>query len=108
MATGGGTAAATSYQSLATLLANDEIYLDTGKATCTFYLGVEFGVVTGGGNSTCGGRTPEYDVIDFSFSMLAMGIFGFLQPSFEPRIKDGVDKHADVSSTTFPFLGAPH
>jgi hypothetical protein len=107
MAAGGGTPTAASYQQLGTLLAEDELYLDTGKTNCSFYLGVEFGVVTGGGNSTCGGRTPTYDVIDFSFSMLAMGLKGF-NTSFAPQITDGVAAHADVSVTDFPFLGTPH
>jgi hypothetical protein len=104
---GGGTPTALSYATLAGILAEDELYLDTGKTNCSFYLGVEFGVVTGGGNSTCGGRTPEYDVIDFSFSMLAMGLKGFSN-TFQPQITDGVPKHADVSATDFPFLGTPH
>jgi hypothetical protein len=106
-ATGGGTPMATSYQALATLLAEDELYLNTANATCTFYLGVEFSVVTGGANTTCGGRAPQYDVIDFSFSMLAMGLKGFTT-SFMPLVSDGVAAHADVSPTDFPFLGAPH
>jgi hypothetical protein len=104
---GGGGPAATSYQSLAGLLAEDELYLDTSKATCAFYLAVEFGVATGGGNTTCGGRAPQYDVIDFSFSMLAMGLKGF-NTSFVPQVQDGVAAHTDVSPTAFPFLGAPH
>ncbi|HEX5061996.1 MAG TPA: DUF4331 family protein [Kofleriaceae bacterium] len=105
----GGPAMALSYASLAAILAEDELYLDTGKTTCSFYLGVEFGVVTGGGNSTCGGRAPEYDVIDFSLSMIAMGLKGFSTDGmFTPQIKDGVDVHADVSAANFPFLGTPH
>lgn len=104
---GGGGPSPTSYQSLAGLLAEDELYLDTSKATCAFYLAVEFGVATGGGNTTCGGRAPQYDVIDFSFSMLAMGLKGF-SASFVPQVQDGVAAHADVSPTAFPFLGAPH
>jgi hypothetical protein len=98
--------AATSYGSLATLLSQDELYLDTGKTSCLFYLAVEFGVVTGGGNSTCGGRTPEYDVIDYSFSMLAMGLKGF-DTQLQPLVKDGAPKHDDLL-TEFPYLGAPH
>jgi hypothetical protein len=104
-----GMPTATSYQPLGLLLAEDELYLDTSKMTCTFYLGVEFGVVTGGGNSTCGGRAPSYDVVDFSFSVLAMGLAGFDVPNgFVPRVQDGATKHSDASDTDFPFLGAPH
>jgi hypothetical protein len=107
-AMGGGTPMATSYQALATVLADDELYLDTSKMTCALYLAVEFSVVTQSPNSTCGGRAPQYDVIDFSYSMLAMGIAGFVLPAFTPKVPDGVSAHADVSPTDFPFLGTPH
>jgi hypothetical protein len=97
-----------SYVALAGLLANDQLFLDTGKSICTFYLGVEFGVVTGS-SSTCGGRAPQYDVIDFSLSMIAMGLSGFsVDGLFTPKIQDLVPAHADVSAANFPFLGAPH
>lgn len=108
MAMGGGTPNAMSYLALASILADDEVYLDTSKPACQFYLGVEFGVVTGGGNSTCGGRAPQYDVIDFSYSMLAAGVNGFILPAFTPRVTDGATAHTDVSATDFPFLGMPH
>jgi len=104
---GGGSATATSYGTLAGILANDELYLDTSKGMCAFYLAVEFGVATGGGNSTCGGRSPTYDVIDFSYSALAAGLSGFNLTTFTPLVGDGVTAHTDIS-TTFPFLGTPH
>ena len=97
----------TGYLSLASLLAVDHMYLDTSKAQCALYLAVEFGFVTGGGNTTCGGRAPQYDVIDFSFSMLSMGTGGFVLPAFEPKVKDGVDAHTDYTAD-FPYLGPPH
>ncbi|MDB4956640.1 MAG: hypothetical protein JWO36_4209 [Myxococcales bacterium] len=109
--TGGGTAmggANNSYKTLAGLLANDQLYLDTAKVTCTHYLAVEFGAVTQTGNSTCGGRAPSYDVIDVSYSALALGISGFTQPDLAPKFGDGVAVHSDTSDTGFPFLGNPH
>lgn len=108
--TGGGSPAADSYSSLAKILADDELYLDTSKPNCLFYLAVEYGVVssgTQGTNTTCGGRAPDYDVIDFSYSILAMGIRGIDVATFTPLVQDGVGKHPDVT-TTFPYLGAPH
>jgi hypothetical protein len=106
--TGGGAPAATSYQTLAGILAADELYVDTSKSTCAFFLAVEFGVATGGGNTTCGGRAPQYDVIDFSLSALAVGIAGFSTDGmFTPDLQDGADAHLDYSST-FPYLGDPH
>ena len=101
-----GMPTATSYGPLATLLSNDVFFLDTSKAACQFYLAVEFGVVTGGGNSTCGGRAPQYDVIDYSFSMLAMGLKGF-DTSLQPLVKDNAPAHTDYL-TDFPYLGEPH
>ena len=96
------------YGNAAGLLTDDRLYLDTSRGECSFYLAVEFGVVTGGGNTTCGGRAPEYDVIDFSYSALVAGVFGFSQDgTFTPAIQDGADAHDDLLET-FPYLGPPH
>ena len=100
----------TSYGALATVLADDELYLDTTKGTCNFYLSLEVEVATGGGvpHTSCGGRTLTMDVVDISYSLLAAGTSGF-DPTmaFRPKIIDGVDAHTDVSNDNFPFLGAP-
>lgn len=104
----GVTPSATSYQTLAGILANDELYLDTTKTTCAFYLAVEFGVATGLGNTTCGGRAPQYDVVDFSLSALAIGISGFSTDGmFTPKYTDGAPPHTDYLAS-FPYLGEPH
>ena len=104
----GTTPAATSYQTLAGILANDELYLDTTKMICAFYLAVEFGVATSQPNSTCGGRAPQYDVIDYSLSALAIGISGFSTDGmFTPKFTDGAPPHTDYLSA-FPYLGEPH
>lgn len=108
--TGSGppTASPNSYQTLAGLLSNDELFLDTARAQCGLYLAVEFGIATGGTNSTCGGRMPQYDVIDFSLSFLSMGIAGFSTDGmFTPQFKDNAPAHTDYL-TTFPYLGTPH
>jgi len=103
---GGGTPAADSYLPLATLLADDELFLDTTKTTCTFYLAVEFGVLVSG-NSTCGGRALDYDVIDYSLSMLTLGALKGFDLQLQPRFHDGAGPHTDYLST-FPSLGPPH
>ncbi|HUS27921.1 MAG TPA: hypothetical protein VMZ53_05415 [Kofleriaceae bacterium] len=104
----GTTPALTSYDTLSSILAADELYVDTSKSTCAFYLAVEFGVATGLGNSTCGGRAPQYDVIDFSLSAIAVGINGFSTDGlFTPKMKDNAPAHTDYTST-FPFLGEPN
>jgi hypothetical protein len=104
----GGNPNAMSYVALASILADDELFLDTSRMQCGLYLAVEFGVVTGGGNSTCGGRAPQYDVVDFSYSMLAMGVGGFTTDgTFTPKVSDGVGPHTDYLAD-FPYLGAPN
>ncbi|HEY6032854.1 MAG TPA: hypothetical protein VIV58_01305 [Kofleriaceae bacterium] len=109
---GGGTPGPTSYQTLAGLLSDDELFLDTTKTICEVpsnhqnYLAVEFGVLATP-NSTCGGRAPTNDVIDTSFAALAIGLNGFAL-DFTPAFGDGADPHTDVSNDAFPFLGAPH
>lgn len=98
-----------SYADLAKLLAHDELFLDSSKSNCVRYLAVEFAVVTGAGEPlSCGGRAPDYDVIDFSLSMLTMGVGGFSTDGmFTPKVSDTVDAHTDLEDT-FPYLGAPH
>lgn len=93
------------YGTLAGLLADDRLYLDTSKTSCLFYLAVEFGVLATP-NTTCGGRAPAYDVIDFTYSAVAAGFGGFTT-AFAPRIGDGVAAHTDLLAA-FPYLGAPH
>lgn len=103
---GGGSAGSASYATLATVLADDQLYLNTSTGTCGAYLGVELeylGVHAG----DCGGRTPTEDVIDVSYSALAAGVSGFNQQTLAPLVGDGVSAHADISQM-FPYLGAPH
>jgi hypothetical protein len=107
---GGGPAGATSYHTLAAILADDMLYVDTSKTTCNSYLSLEIEAATGGAieHSQCGGRTPTHDVIDVSLSALLSGLNGFTTPpALLPRIGDGVAVHADVSDTVFPYFGAP-
>ena len=101
---------ADSYRGLASVLGDDELYVDTTKQDCGFYLSLEVEVATGGSivHTQCGGRTPTHDVIDTSYSVLAAGTNGFDPATFAPRLGDNVGPHADVSDSTFPFLGAPH
>ncbi len=101
---------ATSYNTLASVLADDRLYVDTSKASCDFYLSLEVDVATGGAiaHSQCGGRAPSHDVIDTSYSLFASGLNGFNSASLEPLLHDSVSAHSDISDTAFPFLGTPH
>jgi hypothetical protein len=112
--TGGGSADATSYTTLATIMTDDELYLDTSKTICEIpggshanYLGVEVNVLASLSN-TCGGRAPTNDVMDASYTALAIGLTGFDTTTFAAAISDGAGPHADTSNDTFPFFGAPH
>ena len=101
---------ATSYQNAADLLADDQLYVDTSKTTCTVYLALEIEQASAGSSVhyACGGRMLKHDVIDVTYSVLAAGLAG-LDPAnnFAPKLHDGVAPHPDVKDT-FPFLGAPH
>jgi len=114
-AVGGGSAPGpTSYIGLASALADDQLYLDTTKLVANIptsnqnYLAVELNAFVGIPNPTCGGRAPDNDVMDTSYSALAIGLQGFKTSDFTAAFGDGVGPHADVSDQTFPFLGAPH
>ncbi len=83
------------YDTLANALALDVLVVNSDNGTCSQYLGVELGVMT-----DCGGRAPSYDVMDVTYSALAIGMAS--------GVGDGVDSDdAAQSDTTFPFLAAP-
>jgi hypothetical protein len=105
-----GTTGGLAYAALAGLLSDDELYLYTGIGTCTQYLGVEGATLLGLTAPTdCGGRAPSYDVIDVSYTALAIGLGPVLAKS--GLVTDGVSADTDAhpsNDTTFPFLGAPN
>jgi hypothetical protein len=94
----GPAAAPGRYNTLATVLADDQLYVNTSSGTCQQYLAVEANAV-GIANNDCGGRTPFYDTIDVSYSVLAAGALA--------GVTDGINRDADGnhSATEFPFLG---
>lgn len=100
----GPTATAGRYDTLAAVLADDRLFVKTDTGTCSTYLALEAAFVTSGalGAGDCGGRTPTEDVVDETYSLLAIGA-----PS---GVTDGVSADADnaPSTTTFPFLGPPN
>jgi hypothetical protein len=97
----GNSATAGRYDTLATVLADDVLLLNTASGTCQVYLGVEANATGAVTNTDCGGRTPLEDTIDETYSLLAVGA-----PS---GVTDGVTADADThaSLTAFPFLAAP-
>jgi hypothetical protein len=106
---GGGSAMATSYATLATVLADDQLYLDTSKTVCAHFLSLEFDFVLQQATITCGGRAPSYDVIDTVLTAVAIGVGGFTTDgNYTPAFHDNVGVHTDIDDSTFPFLGTPH
>ena len=88
------------YGTLAGVLADDRLWMDTSKTTCSIYLGVEANATGLLPNMDCGGRVLDADVIDESYSLLAIGMPG--------GVTDGVDKNDVTNSATFPYLADPH
>lgn len=90
------------YSELATLLADDRLWVNSAAAVCTQFFAVELAQLTGQralGND-CGGRTPTYSASNAYRSLLASGT--------PTGIDDGLSRdEREHSSTTFPFLAAP-
>jgi hypothetical protein len=88
------------YTFLAQVLADDQLYVNAASGNCGTYLGLEaqvLGVVEDGG---CGGRTPNDDVIDRSYSVLAAGALTGIDDTITAD-------DATHDPDTFPFLAAP-
>jgi len=95
----GATATEGRYGTLGVVLSDDRLWVNTASTTCTTYLAVEAnatGILT---NTDCGGRRFGYDVIDTTYSVLAVGAFG--------GVTDGIAADDGMPSATFPFLAAP-
>lgn len=94
------------YAFVASVFADDALFVNTNSGgaeagQCGQYLSVELGVLgITGLEADCGGRTPNYDTIDATYSAVAIGqVTG---------VTDGIGSAQAVASTTeFPFLAAP-
>jgi hypothetical protein len=89
------------YRPLATLLADDRLWVDSRETECTQFFAVELANLSGKTDAAhdCGGRTPVEDAIDVYRSLLANGTTS--------GIDDGVDRDDHEHSTSvFPFLAA--
>lgn len=89
------------YMTLANVLVDDQLYVNSNSGECGTYLGLEAEVVGAipAGAGGCGGRTPADDVIERSYSVLAAGILA--------GIDDGVTEDDGIQTADFPFLGEP-
>ena len=92
------------YSTLAGVLANDALWVNTGSTTCTTYLGVEANATGALTNTDCGGRGLAYDVMNITYNLLVTG--GLTAPTTP---LDGTTAvAAKTNGTTFPYLGAPY
>ena len=90
------------YRALATVLADDRLWINSESSICGEFFSVEFTALGGDDSKViyCGGRTPNDDAIDVYRSVLSMGQ--------ATGIDDGVDRdEREHSISDFPFLAAP-
>ncbi len=96
------------YKPLASLAADDQLYVDTSKTTCGQYLGVELNAINLLPNTDCGGRgisgTGGYDVMNFTYAAAAGNALAPVVP-----VTDGptTPVTAKTNGTTFPYLSPP-
>jgi hypothetical protein len=95
------------YTTLASVLANDVLWVNTANSTCKQYLGVEFAAL-GVSNSDCGGRTPSENVIDLTFNAVAGTLTPATLPDNPGPVTNGIKSPASPPSATFPYLATPH
>ena len=90
------------YRAMATLLADDRLWVNSASGVCTQLFAVELANLAGRKElrNDCGGRTPNYDSVNVYRSLLVDGSY--------TSVDDGVHKDDHVHSTTeFPFLAPP-
>ena len=95
------------YGTLASITADDRLWLNTAGTSCTTYLAVEANYAATAGlipmtfkNTDCGGRALPYDVIDITYSVVSIGNVA--------GVTDGVSADATkTAATAFPYLAAP-
>jgi len=98
----------TSYGTLASVLANDVLWLNTGSTTCQQYLGVELLALKAITAVDCGGRTPAENTIDLTFNIVAGTLTPATLPTNPGIATNGITAAASPPSATFPYLAAPH
>jgi hypothetical protein len=90
------------YRPLATLLADDRLWVNSASGVCTQLFAVELANLAGRHEllTDCGGRSPNYDAVNIYRSLLA--------DASNNSVDDGVHRDERVhSATVFPFLAAP-
>jgi len=97
------------YGTLASVLADDRLYVNTGSGTCALYLGVEANATKFLTNTDCGGRTPLENTVDVTYQLAAAGTVCALTTAACPITNGiGADAEGGASISAFPFLGNPN
>ncbi len=104
---GFGAAGNPGYATLATVLSNDVLWLNTGSTTCAQYLAVEFAAL-GVNNTDCGGRTLTENTIDLTFNAVAGTLTPATLPGNPGPVTNGITAPASPPSATFPYMASPH
>jgi hypothetical protein len=90
------------YRALATLLADDRLWVNSASTVCTQLFAVELASAAGQSalQDNCGGRSPNYNAANVWRSLLVNGTTS--------GVDDGLDHdEREHSATVFPFLAAP-
>jgi len=94
--------AANRYRPLATLLADDRLWVNSTSGVCTQLFAVELANLAGRREllGDCGGRSPNYDAVNVYRSLLV--------DASNNSVDDGVHRDERAhSATAFPFLAPP-
>ena len=87
---------------LTELLLADHLVVDLSKPYADdSFLEIERAMLQGRAHTTCGGRSPNDDVMDTLYTLLVNAGRG-------PRIGDGVDRATAPATRTFPYLAPPN
>lgn len=96
------------YPELASVLANDRLFVDTDQGNCTYFFEVERAFLSGRSSRTsCGGYMPTQDAVDAMYSILIRALGAPGAPG--PQVPDGAQPHSDyLGNDSFPFLAREH
>jgi Domain of unknown function (DUF4331) len=87
---------------LTELLLADFLVVDMSKPYSEdSYFEIERSLLVGRAHVTCGGRSPNDDIVDTLYALLVGGVDG-------PRISDGVDQATEPATRSFPYLVSPN
>jgi hypothetical protein len=87
---------------LTELLLADFLVVDVSKPYSEdSFLEIERALLARRPHATCGGRSPNDDIIDTLYTLMVGGVDG-------PRIRDGVDEATKPATQSFPYLNSPN